>query len=41
MTEERLKDIAVLTIEAEITKILDFDDVIGSSSNSRSRRKLI
>lgn len=39
MTEARLRDVAILNIESDITKRLDFDDVIDSFSNSSSRRK--
>lgn len=41
MTEGRLRDMAILTIESELTKRLDFDDIIDSFSNCRSssRRK--
>lgn len=40
MTQERLKDVAILTIESEITKQLDFDDIINSFSTSRTRKKV-
>lgn len=39
MGEKRLRNVAVLTIEHDITKNVDFEDVIDSFSNSRSRRK--
>ena len=41
MTDELFKDIEVRAFNSEITKILDFDDIIGSFISSKSQTKLL
>ncbi|CAI6359641.1 unnamed protein product [Macrosiphum euphorbiae] len=39
MTDERLNSIAILNIESDITKGLDYDDIINEFSSLKARKK--
>eukprot|EP00102_Acyrthosiphon_pisum_P015637 XP_008186298.1 PREDICTED: uncharacterized protein LOC103310290 [Acyrthosiphon pisum] len=40
MTDERLNSIAILNIESDITKGLDYDDIINEFSSFKARKKI-
>lgn len=40
MTDERLNSIAILNIESDISKNLDYDDIINEYSSSKARKKM-
>ena len=41
MKEERLNALAVLNIESELTRELDYKDIIEDFANKQSRKKLL
>ena len=41
MTQKRLKALSLMAIESELTKTLDFDDVIEGFARAKARKKCI